>query len=190
MALMLPLRARREPAVRPAAVPRRRRADAGPRRTLARRRHAGRAVAVGLAQPGRGAQRLAAGRALQARACFGGVPTVLAAASERADRRRRRLEHPAACSAGGSAIPVPVGRAYERALQVPVLEVYGMTETSSVHTIAYRDRPVRLGSVGHALPYSRVRVVQVDGEGRFSATARSTRSASSRCTAPACSPAT
>ena len=42
-----------------------------------------------------------------------------------------------------------------------------MTETASVHTIAYLDRPVRLGSVGHAVPYSRVRIVKVDGEGRF-----------------------
>ena len=47
-----------------------------------------------------------------------------------------------------------------------VLEVYGMTETSSVHTISYIDRPVRLGSVGHAVPYSRVRVVKLDAQGR------------------------
>jgi fatty-acyl-CoA synthase len=71
------------------------------------------------------------------------------------------------CSGGGSAIPVAIGRAYSERLQVPVLEVYGMTETSSVHTIAYADRPVRLGSVGHPMPYSRVRVVQVDAEGRW-----------------------
>ena len=44
-----------------------------------RRRHAGGAVAAGLAQYERGAQHLAPGRALQARACFGGVPTVLGA---------------------------------------------------------------------------------------------------------------
>jgi fatty-acyl-CoA synthase len=41
-----------------------------------------------------------------------------------------------------------------------------MTETSSVHTIGYRDRPMRIGSVGHAVPYSRVRVVKVDAEGQ------------------------
>ena len=40
-----------------------------------------------------------------------------------------------------------------------------MTETASVHTISYPDRPVRLGSVGHAVPYSRVRVVKVDANG-------------------------
>ena len=42
-----------------------------------------------------------------------------------------------------------------------------MTETSSVHTIAYPDRPIRLGSVGHPLPYSRVRVVKLDADGRY-----------------------
>jgi len=47
------------------------------------------------------------------------------------------------------------------------LEVYGMTETSSVHVMSYPDRPVRLGSVGHALPYSRVRIVKVDAEGQL-----------------------
>src|SRR4030095_7990833 len=57
-------------------------------------------------------------------------------------------------------------KGYEARFDVPVLEVYGMTETSSVHTLSYRDRPIRLGSVGHPVPYSRVRVVEVDAEGR------------------------
>jgi fatty-acyl-CoA synthase len=42
-----------------------------------------------------------------------------------------------------------------------------MTETASVHTIAYADRPLRLGSVGHPVPYSRVRVVKIDAQGRY-----------------------
>jgi fatty-acyl-CoA synthase len=50
---------------------------------------------------------------------------------------------------------------------VPVLEVYGMTETASVHAMSYPDRPVRLGSVGHPGPYSRVRVVHLDANGRY-----------------------
>jgi len=36
-----------------------------------------------------------------------------------------------------------------------------------VHTMSYRERPVRLGSAGHAMPYSGTRVVKVDGEGRL-----------------------
>lgn len=58
------------------------------------------------------------------------------------------------------------GSALQARLGAPVLEVYGMTETSSVHTISYIDRPVRLGSVGHAVPYSRVRVVKLDAHGQ------------------------
>lgn len=96
---------------------------------------------------------------------FGGVPTVLAAAlnvpADGAD-----VSSVERVSGGGSAIPVAVGRTYTERHGWPVLEVYGMTETASVHTIAFADRPVRLGSVGHPVPYSRVRIVKVDADGR------------------------
>ena len=70
-------------------------------------------------------------------------------------------------SGGGSAIPVAVIQAYEDRMHLPVLEVYGMTETSSVHTMGYPDMPRQAGSVGRPLPYSRTRVVKLDGEGRL-----------------------
>ena len=94
---------------------------------------------------------------------FGGVPTVLAAALGvpvgDADISSMRC-----CSGGGSAIPVAVANNYANQFKLAVLEVYGMTETSSVHAMSYPDRPIRLGSVGHAGPYSRVRVVQLDAD--------------------------
>lgn len=94
------------------------------------------------------------------------VPTVLAAALTvpvgDADVSSMRY-----AAGGGSAIPVAVGKALQDRFNVPVLEVYGMTETASVHTIAYPDRPIRLGSVGHPVPYSRVRVVKLDADGRY-----------------------
>jgi fatty-acyl-CoA synthase len=97
---------------------------------------------------------------------FGGVPTVLAAALnvplEGADVSSIKY-----CSGGGSAIPVAVAQAYEAQFGAPVLEVYGMTETASVHTISYPDRPVRLGSVGHAVPYSHVRVLEMASDGKW-----------------------
>ena len=96
---------------------------------------------------------------------FGGVPTVLAASLTvpvgGADISSIRYS-----SGGGSAIPFAVGKALQERFNAPVLEVYGMTETASVHTIAYADRPLRLGSVGHPVPYSRVRVVKTDPQGR------------------------
>jgi len=42
-----------------------------------------------------------------------------------------------------------------------------MTETSSVHTMAYPDMPRQAGSVGRPLPYARTRVVKLDAEGRL-----------------------
>ena len=97
---------------------------------------------------------------------FSSVPTILAAALSvppgNADLSSLRF-----AAAGGSAIPVAVGNAIQDKLKLPVFEVYGMTETSSVHTIAYPDRPNRLGSAGLPLPYSRVRIVKLDADGRL-----------------------
>jgi fatty-acyl-CoA synthase len=97
---------------------------------------------------------------------LGGVPTVLAAAqsisSQGCDTSSVKL-----ISGGGSAIPVAVAQAMTMRFDAPVLEVYGMTETSSVHTISHIDREVRLGSVGHAVPYARVRVVKLNAQGQW-----------------------
>lgn len=97
---------------------------------------------------------------------FSSVPTVLGIAltipTGDADLSSIRY-----VSGGGSAIPVPTATTYHERFQVPVLEVYGMTETSSVHTMSYADRPLRIGSVGHPMPYARVRVVQLDADGRY-----------------------
>jgi fatty-acyl-CoA synthase len=94
------------------------------------------------------------------------VPTVLAATLAippgKADISSLRY-----AAGGGSAIPVAVGKAIEDKLHLPTVEVYGMTETSSVHTTAYPDRPIRLGSVGLPLPYSRVRIVKLDAGDQF-----------------------
>ncbi len=97
---------------------------------------------------------------------FSSVPTVLAASLGvpvgTADISSLRY-----AAGGGSAIPVAVGKALQDRFHTPVIEVYGMTETASVHTIAYLDRPIRLGSVGHPVPYSRVRIVRIDADGRY-----------------------
>ncbi|WP_316204979.1 acyl-CoA synthetase [Bradyrhizobium sp. SZCCHNS3004] len=94
------------------------------------------------------------------------VPTVLAAtlAIPQGNADISSLRYAAG---GGSAIPVAVGQAIQDKLKLPVVEVYGMTETSSVHTMAYPDRPIRLGSVGLPLPYARVRIVKLDASGAY-----------------------
>lgn len=97
---------------------------------------------------------------------FGAVPTVLAAALQvpRDGCDTSSLRY---VSGGGSAIPVAVIRAYQQQFGLPVLEVYGMTETSSVHAMGYPDMPCPAGSVGSPLPYSRTRVVKLDANGRL-----------------------
>jgi fatty-acyl-CoA synthase len=94
------------------------------------------------------------------------VPTVLAGAFSipPGNADISSLEYAAG---GGSAIPVAVGKAIQDKFGLKVLEVYGMTETSSVQTMAYPDRPIHLGSVGLPVPYSRVRVVKLDADGRL-----------------------
>ena len=99
-------------------------------------------------------------------AVVGAVPTVLAAVLN-APHDGVDLSSVRYASGGGSGIPVEVGKAIERITGTRVLEVYGMTETSSVHTMSYLWREVRLGSVGHPLPYAKVRVVRLGGGGRY-----------------------
>jgi fatty-acyl-CoA synthase len=94
------------------------------------------------------------------------VPTVLAATLS-IPPGKADLSSLQYAAGGGSAIPVAVGAAIQDKFKLPVFEVYGMTETASVHTIAYADRPVRLGSVGLPLPYSRVRIVKLDADGKL-----------------------
>jgi fatty-acyl-CoA synthase len=95
-----------------------------------------------------------------------GVPTVLVAALtipiDGADISSLKR-----AAGGGSAIPVAVARQYTEQMKLPMLEVYGMTETASVHTMSYMDRELRLGAVGQPVPYAHVRVVKVDADGRL-----------------------
>lgn len=95
-----------------------------------------------------------------------GVPTVLTAAAS-VPIAGADVSSLARSAGGGSAIPVAVGRTLQEKLGQPVIEVYGMTETASVHTQAYPDRPLRLGSAGHPLPYSRTRIVKLNEAGQW-----------------------
>jgi fatty-acyl-CoA synthase len=97
---------------------------------------------------------------------FGAVPTVLAGALQ-VPVNGADVSSLKRVSGGGSAIPVAVIQAYEQQMKVPVLEVYGMTETSSVHTMSYPDMAYQAGSVGRPLPYARTRVVKFDADGRL-----------------------
>jgi len=67
------------------------------------------------------------------------------------------------CISGGAALPVEVLRGFEEAFGVPVLEGYGLSETSPVASFNHPGRERRPGSIGTPIRAVQMRVV--DGEG-------------------------
>ncbi|MFJ3670470.1 long-chain fatty acid--CoA ligase [Streptomyces sp. NPDC090106] len=95
---------------------------------------------------------------------FEGVPTMYAAL----------LAHPAAadtdvsslrmCVSGGASLPVEVLHGFERRFGCPVLEGFGMSETSPVVTFNHSDRPRKPGSIGTPIRDVEVRLLDDDGK--------------------------
>src|SRR5690606_25344437 len=71
-------------------------------------------------------------------------------------------EHLKVCASGGAAMPVELLKAFEAKFDVPILEGYGLSETSPVATFNRTDRPRKVGSIG--LPVWGVDVRVVDDE--------------------------
>ena len=105
--------------------------------------------------------RFEAGAALQLMAkekvtFFAGVPTMYwgllgvlddsgVDVKELADRLRVAVS-------GGAALPVEVHHEFERRFGVTILEGYGLSETSPVASFSVIGQPVRVGSIGPAIP--------------------------------------
>ena len=64
---------------------------------------------------------------------------------------------------GGAALPLEVLAGFERRFGVPILEGYGLSETSPIATFNRPDRPRRPGSIGLPVWGVEVRVVRADG---------------------------
>jgi len=98
---------------------------------------------------------------------FSGVPTTLAqlAKNKPAGENLSTLR-PYACT-GSTAFPSEVGRQIEAAIGVRVLLTYGATEYTQNVTQAPRDGDPKYGSPGLRIPYTDVRVVAFDDDGRI-----------------------
>jgi long-chain acyl-CoA synthetase len=98
---------------------------------------------------------------------FAGVPTMywalLAHGGEGHDLDAIAARLRVAAS-GGAALPLEVLNQFEARFGVPILEGYGLSETSPIVTFNRTDRPRKPGSVG--LPAWGVRVRVVDEDGR------------------------
>jgi long-chain acyl-CoA synthetase len=64
---------------------------------------------------------------------------------------------------GGSSLPLEVLKGFEERFNVPILEGYGLSETSPVATFNRTDRPRRPGSVGLPVWGTQAKVVRPDG---------------------------
>ena len=90
-----------------------------------------------------------------------GVPTMwMSVLAEAADGEAPTLR---AVSSGGAAISADVLRRFEGLFDAPVVEGYGLTETSALGTFNPLHGVRKVGSVGHAVPRMEVKVVDLDG---------------------------
>jgi long-chain acyl-CoA synthetase len=95
---------------------------------------------------------------------FQGVPTMYAALLQVEDRGSFDVSTLRECVSGGAALPVEVLRAFEREFDCPIVEGYGLSETSPVACSNRADRERRPGSIG--VPIDGVEMRVVDDEGR------------------------
>jgi long-chain acyl-CoA synthetase len=94
---------------------------------------------------------------------FEGVPTMYVALLHQPDRADYDTSALRTCISGGAALPVEVLRGFEEAFGVPVLEGYGLSETSPVASFNLPGRERKPGSIG--TPIRDVQMRLVDDEG-------------------------
>jgi len=93
---------------------------------------------------------------------FEAVPTMYVALLHAPDRADYDTSALRMCISGGAALPVEVLRGFEEAFGVPVLEGYGLSETSPVASFNHPDREQKPGSIGTPIRDVRMRVVDND----------------------------
>ncbi|MBV9794474.1 MAG: long-chain fatty acid--CoA ligase [Actinobacteria bacterium] len=90
---------------------------------------------------------------------FEGVPTMYVALLHQPDRAKYDTSALRMCISGGAALPVEVLRGFEAAYGVPVLEGYGLSETSPVASFNHPGRERKPGSIGTPIRDVEMRVV-------------------------------
>jgi long-chain acyl-CoA synthetase len=94
---------------------------------------------------------------------FEGVPTMYSALLHHPDRASADVSSLRLCVSGGAALPVEVLRQFEEAFGCPILEGYGLSETSPVASFNHPDRERKAGSIG--TPIAGVEMRAVDDSG-------------------------
>ena len=94
---------------------------------------------------------------------FGGVPAMYLTLLARPEESDADLASLQVCVAGGAPLPPALATEFERRMGTPILEGYGLSETSPVVAFRVPDGPGALGSVGAPLPGVEVRLVDDAG---------------------------
>lgn len=94
---------------------------------------------------------------------FEGVPTMYAALLNHPQREDFDLSSLRMCASGGAALPVEVLHSFEAAFNAPILEGYGLSETSPVASFNHPDRPRKAGSIGTPIEGVEMKLVGADG---------------------------
>ncbi len=95
---------------------------------------------------------------------FEGVPTMYSALIHHPDRERFDTSSLRLCISGGASLPLEILRNFEAAFGSPVLEGYGLSETSPVASFNHPDRPRKAGSIGTPIEGVEMAVVTESGE--------------------------
>jgi long-chain acyl-CoA synthetase len=93
---------------------------------------------------------------------FEGVPTMYVALLHHTDRADYDTSTLRTCISGGAALPVEVLRGFEATYGVPVLEGYGLSETSPVASFNHPGRERRPGSIGTPIRDVQMRLVDTE----------------------------
>jgi long-chain acyl-CoA synthetase len=92
-----------------------------------------------------------------------GVPTMYHAMLNAPGKEDADTESLRVCVSGGSAMPVEVMKAFEKAFDCMILEGYGLSETSPVASFNHPDRERKPGSIGTPIQGVEMKVVDDDG---------------------------
>ncbi len=93
---------------------------------------------------------------------FQGVPTMYSAILNHPGREAYDTSTLKVCVSGGAALPGEVMRGFEEAFGCPILEGYGLSETSPVASFNPPDRERKVGSIG--IPIEGVEMKAVDDD--------------------------
>jgi len=94
---------------------------------------------------------------------FAGVPTMYSALLHVPGRDGYDVSRLRLAFSGGAALPVEVLRGFEAAFGCPVLEGYGLSETSPVASFNHPGRERKPGSIGTPIRGVQMKVVDIDG---------------------------